>query len=151
MGWGAWALLVKGLGINSYGSELSNIQVENAKLNGIITLNWEEIPLFGFDFINAEQVFEHLNNPIETLIHLSSGLLKGGIIKISVPYASDLDRRLELMDWSAVKWSDNSLNIVSPLEHINCFRKETLYKMAELANLQVVFQRENENYILLKK
>jgi hypothetical protein len=40
------------------------------------------------------------------------------------------------MDWAAPKGSKNSLNPVSPLEHINCFKRATLCTMAGAAGLQ---------------
>ena len=48
-----------------------------------------------FDFINTEQVFEHISEPLETLKELKTLLKPGGIIKISVPTADDINRRLK--------------------------------------------------------
>jgi len=43
------------------------------------------------------------------------------------------------MDWKAPKGSRNSLNSVAPLEHINCFKKTSLVKMASEAEMEEVF------------
>lgn len=139
MGWGNWALMAKAFGCNSYGLELSIERIQYAKLNGIKVINWDEIPKYRFDFINTEQVFEHIAEPLQTLRHLSSGLNTNGIIKISVPNAYDILRRLKIMDWKSSKGSRNSLNPVAPLEHINCFRRLSLNKMAIKAGLEEVF------------
>ena len=42
------------------------------------------------------------------------------------------------MDWKAPKNSRNSLNPVAPLEHINCFRRKSLIKMAAIAGMEEV-------------
>ena len=138
MGWGRWALMAKAFGCNSYGTELSDTRVAFARSNGIRCLTWNEIALHKFDFINTEQVFEHIPNPLATLRYLSGALKPGGIIKISVPPAHDIERRLKSMDWQSPKGSRNSLNAVAPLEHINCFRRTSIATMANEAGMQEV-------------
>jgi 2-polyprenyl-3-methyl-5-hydroxy-6-metoxy-1,4-benzoquinol methylase len=136
MGWGKWAGMAKAFGCDSFGVELSAERIQYAKLNGIKVINWDEIPQYRFDFINTEQVFEHVSEPLQTLRHLSSGLKRDGILKISVPTAHDIERRLKIMDWQSPKGSRNSLNPVAPLEHINFFRRRSLAKMAVQAGLE---------------
>lgn len=138
MGWGKWSLMAKGFGCKSYGTELSEDRIKYAKSNGIKVITWDEIPNHTFDFINTEQVFEHIPNPLDTLIHLKSSLKPDGLIKISVPTANDIQRRLKLMDWSSAKGTRNSLNPVAPLEHINCYNRNSILKMAEIADLEEV-------------
>lgn len=136
MGWGEWALMAKAFGCNSFGSELSTERIQHAKLNGIRIIDWDEIPQYRFDFINTEQVFEHIPEPLQTLRHLSGSLKTDGILKISVPYAPDIERRLKVMDWKSEIGSKNSLMPVAPLEHINLFRKQSFSKMAVQAGLE---------------
>jgi 2-polyprenyl-3-methyl-5-hydroxy-6-metoxy-1,4-benzoquinol methylase len=136
MGWGKWALMAKGFGCESYGMELSEERVKYAALNGIKVITWNEISKHSFDFINTEQVFEHIPNPLETFIYMKKALKTNGIIKISVPTASDITKRLQLMDWQAPKSSKKSLNFVAPLEHINYYRRNTLIKMASIAGME---------------
>lgn len=138
MGWGSWALMAKAFGIDPYGTELSFERIKHSMSNGINIISWEEIPNQNFDFINTEQVFEHIPEPLDTLYHLKSGLKKGGVIKISVPYASNIERRLKLMNWKAPKGTRYSLNPVAPLEHINYFRRESILKMASIAGLEEI-------------
>ena len=66
MGWGRWCLMAKAFGCNVYGTELSISKIKYAKSIGINVINWDEIPNFKFDFINTEQIFEHISNPLET-------------------------------------------------------------------------------------
>ena len=138
MGWGRWALMAKAFGCISCGHELSADKMDVAVSNGIDIVSWEDIPNGDFDFINTEQVFEHLADPLNTLIHLKKGLKDRGILKISVPTAYDIRKRLKKMDWNALKGERNSLNPVAPLEHINCFSRASLILMAEKAGMEEV-------------
>ena len=138
MGWGKWALMAKAFGCESYGSELSEARMQAAKSNGVKIVLWDEIPQHQFNFINTEQVFEHLSYPFETLSHLSKALRPNGLLKISVPTANDIVRRLRIMDWKSPKGSRNSLNPVAPLEHINCFSRSSLIAMASRAGMEEV-------------
>ncbi|MFC1559022.1 class I SAM-dependent methyltransferase [Gemmatimonadota bacterium] len=139
MGWGNWALMAKAFGCESYGTELSKDRIEYALSNGIKVIKWDAIPQHSFDFINTEQVFEHIPEPLKTLHHLKTALKTGGLIKISVPTANDIDRLLNIMDWKSPKGSRNSLNPVAPLEHINYFRRSSLVEMAEEAGMEEVY------------
>jgi 2-polyprenyl-3-methyl-5-hydroxy-6-metoxy-1,4-benzoquinol methylase len=138
MGWGKWALMAKAFGCESFGSELSEKRIKYAESNGIKVISWNEIPQYRFDFINTEQVFEHIPEPLQTLRHLKTALKADGTIKISVPTAIDIDRRLKIMDWKSPKGSKHSLNPVAPLEHINFYRRASLVKMAEEAGMEEV-------------
>lgn len=138
MGWGKWALMAKAFGCESYGTELSEERMAYAKSNGINAICWEEIRRYRFDFINTEQVFEHISEPLNTLLYLKGALKAHGIVKVSVPGANDIERRLRIMDWKAPKGSSNSLGPVAPLEHINFFRRSSLVKMAEAAGMEEV-------------
>ena len=135
MGWGKWALMAKAFGCDAYGTELSLQRIEYAKANGIKVIAWDEIPEHRFDFINAEQVFEHLPEPLMTLRHLAGSLKTDGVLRVSVPAARGVERRLRTMDWSARADSSDSLRQVAPLEHINCFRGTSLAGMARTAGM----------------
>ena len=136
MGWGDWLLMANGLGYESYGLELSKSRIKHAESKGTKVISWEQAEDLRFEFINTEQVFEHISEPLETLKELKTLLKPGGIIKISVPTANDIERRLKLMDWGAKKGTRNSLNNVAPLEHIQCFNRSSLIKMAEVAEMK---------------
>ncbi len=138
MGWGKWALMVKAFGCDSYGTELSQVRIEYARSNGLKVITWDEIPDHRFDVINAEKVFEHIPEPLATLRHLKKALKPGGIVRINVPAAGDMRRRLKIMDWTAPKGSRDSLNPVAPLEHINLFGRSSLERMAEESGLEEV-------------
>ncbi|MBC7830309.1 MAG: class I SAM-dependent methyltransferase [Chitinophagaceae bacterium] len=138
MGWGKWSMMAKAFGCDSYGSELSRERIKYAESNGLKVIEWNNLPDYQFNFINTEQVFEHLAEPFETLEHLKRALAPDGIIKISVPTANNIDQRLRLMNWKAKKGSKHSLNPVAPLEHINFYRRKSIIKMADKAGLKEI-------------
>ena len=138
MGWGKWCYMAKAFGCDSYGTELSKTRIKYAQSQGIKVITWEEIPNYSFDFINTEQVFEHIPEPLKTLRYLKKSLKHNGLIKISVPNGKDIKRRLRIGDWMAPKYSKNSLNPVSPLEHINCFKQASIIRMADIVELELV-------------
>ena len=53
-----------------------------------------------------------------------------------MPNGDDNNRILNKMDWSAPKGSGDSLNIVAPLEHINCFTNKAIKAMASKVGLE---------------
>jgi len=139
MGWGKWVLMAKAFGCNSIVSELSDFRIRFAQPNGIKVIPWDEIPQHQFDFINTDQVFEHIPTPLDTLFHLKNALKDEGLLKISVPSDRKIRRTLAIMDWGAAKNSKNSRNPVAPLEHINFFPRKTIVNMLTIAGFEEVF------------
>jgi len=80
MGWGEWCCMAKAYGCSVFGTELSQTRIDYAKASDITVINWEGIPKYRFDLINAEQVFEHIPDPGETFKYLSDSLQPKGII-----------------------------------------------------------------------
>lgn len=138
MGWGKWALMANAFGCNTSGTELSYERIKYAELNGINVIKMEELSEHSFDFINAEQVFEHIPKPLETLIHLKKALKPDGIIKINVPNAKNISQLLKTMDWKSSAGSKNAFIPINPLEHINLYRKSTILKMADIVGMEEV-------------
>ncbi len=137
MGWGHWCMMAQAFGCEVYGLELSKTRISYAKERGIKILKWEDLKSFTFDFINTEQVFEHIAQPKETIIYLAKSLKAEGIVKLSVPNGKDFNKVLSKMDWNAPKGSEYSLNMVAPLEHINCFNNKALIRLGSEASLQL--------------
>ncbi|MBN1794124.1 MAG: class I SAM-dependent methyltransferase [Candidatus Omnitrophica bacterium] len=138
MGWGSWCRMARAFGCDVYGSELSQARIDHAASQGIHALSWDEIPRHAFDVINTDQIFEHLPEPYDVLRHLARALKPGGLIKIHVPGGADITRRLKIADWTAPRETKNSLHPVTPLEHINCYTKTALIKLAARAGLEPV-------------
>jgi len=135
MGRGDWCRMAKAHGCSVYGHEISQPLIDNAKASGIRTLGWEEIPGRRFDVINLDQVLEHVSDPRGILEYLCGSLKPKGLMKVCVPDGEDIRRRLRIGDWKAPKGSRNSLNPVAPMEHINCFTRSSMVRMADLAGL----------------
>jgi 2-polyprenyl-3-methyl-5-hydroxy-6-metoxy-1,4-benzoquinol methylase len=150
MGWGNWLLSAKGFGVQVYGAELSQRRIDHARRNGIGIVSWDEIPGQDFDYINTDQVFEHLAEPLETLKHVVRGLRQGGLMRISVPDGRHFPSILARMDWQVEKGQPDSVNVVAPLEHVNCFTTRSLTRMASLAGLEWVFMsaKQREMYFM---
>jgi 2-polyprenyl-3-methyl-5-hydroxy-6-metoxy-1,4-benzoquinol methylase len=138
MGWGHWCKVVQGFGCQVWGYELSQPQIEHARSLGIGVVGWDDIPQGRFDFISTEQVFEHLDEPLKTLQQLRRGLTPQGLLKIATPNGSDIPGKLKCPDWKATKYSHNSLNKVSPLEHLNSFNPRAIMAMAAKVGLEPV-------------
>jgi len=138
MGWGRWCRMAQAFGCSTFGIELSRIKAKYAQSQGVHDIGWKDINRYRFDFINIEQVLEHIAEPFETLLGLKNCLKSHGLIKIGVPDGGNVKRLLKAPDWTAPKGSRRSLNAVSPLEHINCFTYSSLLRTAEMAGLRPV-------------
>ena len=138
MGWGDWCRMANAYGVTVYGTELAEAKISHANRHGVVNIPDSMIAENEFDFINTEQVFEHIADPLEMLKYLCASLNHDGIIRISVPNGHDIKGRLEVMDWRAPKGSKYSLNLVAPLEHINCFNENSLIYLAKLAGLKKI-------------
>jgi SAM-dependent methyltransferase len=132
MGWGYWTNLAKAFGFNVCGVELSETRSQFAQKNGIKILKTLSGEKKGtFDYIYSNQVFEHLINPRKVLQELTGVLSRHGIIHIQVPDGRMVPKRLLLTDFKIEK-------AVHPLEHINCFNRNSLMVLAKTAGLKLV-------------
>lgn len=91
-----------------------------------------------FDFINSEQLFEHLPAPSAQLQTLAKSLKPDGVIRVGVPHAHDVKYRLALWDWTAADGTAKSLNAVAPLQHINCYSGRSLATLGAQAGLREI-------------
>ncbi|MEO8464135.1 MAG: class I SAM-dependent methyltransferase [Gammaproteobacteria bacterium] len=140
LGWSEWASMARAFGCQVAGAELSPARIQHARSIGIEIIEWNDIPTRSFHFINTEQVFEHLLEPLETLKHLAGSLETGGILKISVPDSRSALRRIEKGgNFGALSRSDRMP--VAPLEHVNCFEYRSLVRLAGMAHLRPIRPR----------
>ena len=136
MGWGHWCRIARGFGCEVAGVELSEARIAFAAKAGLRVIPYESLATERFDYVNTEQVFEHIPRPFETLLHLKQSLKPGGLLRISVPDGWGIRRKLARGKWLAEKGSRDSLNAVAPLEHINCFHYHVIVKLAARAGLK---------------
>ncbi len=132
MGWGYWCRMANAFGYRAHGLELSPLRIAHARKLAVEVI--EELPETGprYDFIFSNQVFEHLDNPLDTLLELRDRLKPGGVIHIRVPDGRGVARHLQRNGWNA------NLDAIHPLEHINCFTRKTLIRMGKQAGLETM-------------
>ncbi|MCZ6486991.1 MAG: class I SAM-dependent methyltransferase [Gammaproteobacteria bacterium] len=132
MGWGYWSRMAQAFGFRVNGLELSPQRAEHARSMGIAVV--DELPDAGphYHFIYANQVFEHLVKPLQTLQQLQSILIPDGLIYLRVPDGRDIEKTLQRSGWHS------NLDAIHPLEHINCFTRTSLLELASRAGLEQV-------------
>jgi len=138
MGWGFWIAMAQALGCKAYGVEISNARVEHAIAHGVKVIAFEDVEPSSFDFINTEQVFEHLPEPFKIASRLAEALRPGGILRISVPNGSSIKKRLRSPDWTAGYGSKNWLGAAMPFAHISTFNHRSLVALGERVGLEPV-------------
>jgi len=128
MGWGYWCRMAAAFNYRVSGFEISKQRIEYAQNSGIkVVLDMQSLMSMKFDFINMEQVLEHLPQPLETLKLLKTLLKPEGVLRISVPNGCDGIDKLQEPNWCAKK------DAFQPLEHINIFTHESLKNSAKYA------------------
>lgn len=136
-GWGHWARMAMSWGCRVSGVELSQERRERGRSIGIRLVELDALPSEAFDFINTEQVFEHLTNPREVLQRLSAALRPKGLLKISVPdAAAALNKLKSTLSFSALDPQEQMA--VAPLEHVNAFTKSSLLAFGQSVGLRPI-------------
>ncbi len=130
MGWGYWSRMAQAHGFDVVGFELSKQRSEYARQMGVTVIDALPASGAGFDCVYANQVFEHLSDPLQTLVDLCRQLKPEGIVCLRVPDGRGVAARLEQRGWSP------ELEAIHPLEHINCFTRKTLTGLASKAGLK---------------
>jgi 2-polyprenyl-3-methyl-5-hydroxy-6-metoxy-1,4-benzoquinol methylase len=135
MGWGHWCLMAKAFGLNIMGLDLSDERTRLGHKNGIkVVSDPTQLAPASIDFINAEQVFEHIPSPRQTLEDLVQALVPGGVTRIAVPDGRRIESKVKNPTWKAAK------DAAHPLEHVNIFTNQSLKTLGQLAGLQVMDQ-----------
>lgn len=125
LGWSEWARMALAFGCEVWGCELSAERIAHARACGISIIDLDAVRTMRFDFINTEQVFEHLTHPREVLAILSQALAPAGVLKINVPDARRSLRRAA-DDASMVSIAHQDIGPIAPLEHVNSFEHASL-------------------------
>ncbi len=136
--WGKWASMALAHGCEVYGVDVNRAAAQFCADRGIRMISFEEMRDRQFDFINADQVLEHLSEPSLVSRHFSACLKPGGFIKFSTPNNPQLPRRLK----AAQQNGDDSvldartLDSLLPLEHVNLFNNRSLKLLAKQVGLR---------------
>lgn len=140
MGLGTWLLAMRAFGAECWGTDIDPLSKIIAKDNGLrFEGELDNLPEGYFDFINSDQVFEHLPDPLQHLQQIVRKLAPGGIIKLSVPGDSRMPRKLERLAGGAppeVREFLSKSDALSPLCHINLFTPDSLRALGEAAGLE---------------
>lgn len=131
-GYGNFCSLSINLGFNTYAFDLSDDKNNHLSSHlGIkIISDLTNFDSF-FDFIFINQVFEHVQNPVEILKSLQKILTDEGIIFISVPNCRHLEETIKNQGLS------NELFMqLSPQQHINAFNNKTLALLGRKSGLK---------------
>ena len=132
IGWGYWCRMAQAFGYSVQGLEVSPERVAHARSLGVEVV--EKLPTAGphYDLIFANQVFEHLEQPLQTLRELVDCLKPEGYVYLRVPDGRGVEKQLKQRGWQS------EMDAIHPLEHINCFTRKSLITLAENAGLKVV-------------
>lgn len=123
-GWGMWSKFAQSLNFKCFTNEISLTRVDFIKKNNINNLENLYDYNDNFDIIYADQVFEHINYPKETLKLLYDKLKKNGLIYLKFPDSKNFKKKLK-KNYSPKK------DCAHPLEHINLYNTKSFQKMIE--------------------
>lgn len=138
---GTWARLAAAAGCKAEATDTSETAFPMLRACGVVCRPPTELLERHYDLINAEQVFEHLPDPITALTRLTGALRDDGVLKIGVPWDPRLREKLRVPDWLAPKHSSHSLNSVAPIEHLNAFTPAGLEQLGHRAGLSPLVVR----------
>jgi len=126
MGWGLWCRMAKAFGFEVWGVDIATDRIAFVRQYGVRGVGGLDDldDARTFDFINLDQVLEHVPDPKALLERLVSRLRAGGGMRIGVPNVRPLERQLSRGTWVPRK------SAVQPLEHVNCFSASTLHRLA---------------------
>jgi hypothetical protein len=136
--WGKWSSMALAYGCDTYAVEVNPVAIEFCRSRGIKMLAPAEMREHRFDFINVDQVLEHVAKPRELAAELASALLPGGYMKWSVPGDRKLPQKLR----DAEKTRDyqvldaEQIDPLEPLVHINLFSNRALRSLGGAAGLK---------------
>jgi SAM-dependent methyltransferase len=133
--WGKWASMALAFGCDVSAVEINPHAAEFLRSRGITIMEEDRLPEAGFDFINMDQVLEHLADPRAVFRKLVRALRPGGWIKLSTPDDPELARQMRRGALRQLP-SMQALDALVPLIHINLFSSATLGDLAAQENLR---------------
>lgn len=140
MGWGHWAHMAAAHGLQAFGAELSARRIQHAQTKGIkVITDIGKIEADSFNFVNCEQVMEHVTDPLGILKELARLVSPGGIVRIAVPPGDGMMEAIKAKSYRIEKGP------IQPLEHINCYSSAAIAKLATLSGLR------SHNYVARTK
>ncbi|HKS36310.1 MAG TPA: class I SAM-dependent methyltransferase, partial [Verrucomicrobiae bacterium] len=83
--WGKWASMALAHGCEVYGVDVNRDAARFCAARGIKMISHNEVGEARFDFINVDQVMEHLTDPLGVARSLAAALKPGGFMKLGTP------------------------------------------------------------------
>ena len=151
MGWASWGRIARALGCKTFGTDLSEDRTEFARSLGITIVEDADLGSGRFDFINTEQVMEHLTEPSQVTQRLAASLRAGGVLKISVPSNRGVEGLLRRLKAGQSSISHGEIMPVHPLEHVNCFTRAGLCRLGQRFGLEPVIPGWLDGYAFLRR
>ncbi len=138
-GWGSFCLMAKALGFDAYACETDPVKVKQLRLNALRVLDPGDWGESIFDYVWADQVFEHLEDPLTVLRNLAHQVRPGGLLHLRVPDGTGIrDKLKDDANWLKQKGQAGCLNAVWLWGHVNCFSQRSLLSMSALAGFDPV-------------
>lgn len=134
-GMGIWAGMAKATGAEVWGLEFSPARRAQCEAQGIRMCDESELPADYFDYIQLDQVLEHVAEPRVLLQKLQRWLRPGGIVCVAVPQGRGTKRALRRWRHELKQPNLGRLVSVVPLLHLNCFNHANLQSIAEAEGL----------------
>jgi SAM-dependent methyltransferase len=138
LGRGWWCRMATAFGFEALGTDIAPALVADARAQGVAAMEIQQLSAERFDFINTEQVLEHVTRPLDVVRQLRTLLKPGGVIKVSVPDGRGIEQRIPRMDWSAPRGDRRYLMPATPLIHVNTFTQSSIRAMGRQAGLRLV-------------
>jgi 2-polyprenyl-3-methyl-5-hydroxy-6-metoxy-1,4-benzoquinol methylase len=136
-GWGNWIKLANKVGFKTFALELSEYRKSHLSNAGIQVVAEADLSKMSIDFVNCDQIFEHLTNPVAVLRAIRECLSDNGMVRISVPHSFHSLKEVSLLDREPK--SDIVIpDILAPLEHLNYYNRRSLKTLAKSAGFELV-------------
>ena len=134
-GWGSYLASAQEAGWHATGIEVDATNVEFATRHGLHAVQGDLLDgIFEaeqFDAVIAQQVFEHLLNPVEYLREIHRLLKPGGVLAIAVPNLGGLSARISGTDWE----------MITPIGHVRYFDSSSLAKFLSDNGFEILEKR----------
>jgi SAM-dependent methyltransferase len=136
--WGKWASMALAHGCEVYGVDVNRDAAVFCAGRGIKMLSQHELGRARFDFINVDQVMEHLAEPVRIARLLAGALKPGGFMKLGTPDNPALPHLLRAAQASGSNavLDAKTLDSLYPLEHVNLFNHDSLRLLGERVGLR---------------
>jgi SAM-dependent methyltransferase len=134
-GWGQYLAAAQAVGWDAVGIEVDPEKIAFARAHGLNAVRGELLDRTfdpeTFDAVIAQQVFEHLYDPVSYVEEISRILKPGGILFVSVPNYGSIRAKFAGANW----------DMVSPVAHVRYFTSGTLKHLLSDHGFEVLSKR----------